>query len=224
MTDEEQVVESAQEVQEPAEEPTLVAPSVPSGDKPTLPASSDDDVLERLAQSIKDKRFASQEKEIGEIKESISHLTELLDGGQTPTQEVQGRTGSVDDWAYAEAMSAQSLAEAGLANDDAEYTALAAEYAGKVTPEQWVDIADKHCKRRTTKAGKQAGVTEAAAATPAGTVVEVSEEADLANLTTRLGEIQAGGLASVDPKLKEERDKIIARMDELDPQQKLGII
>ena len=221
---EELVVESAQEVQEPTEQPVPVAPSVPSGDKPTLPASSDDDVLERLAQSIKDKRFASQEKEIGEIKSSISHLTDLLEKGQAPAQEVQGRTGGVDEWAYAEAMSAQSLAEAGLANDDAEYTALAERYAGKVTPEQWVDIADKHCRRRATKKDKQAGVTEAAGATAAGTVVEVSDEADMASLTKRLEEIQTSGLASVDPQLKEERAKIIERMEELVPQEKIGIL
>ena len=218
---EEQVVESAQEVQEPAEEPTPVAPSVPSGDEQTLPASSDDDVLERLAQSIKDKRFASQEKEMGEIKESISHLTELLEGGQAPAQDVQGRTGSVDEWAYAEAMSAQSLAEAGLANDDAEYTALAERYAGKVSPEQWVEIADKHCKRRTTKADKQEGVTEAAGATAAGTVVEVSDDAEMANLTNRLDEIRKGGKAAVDPTIKAERDEIRARMEELDPKQEV---
>jgi len=194
--------------------------------------------LERLAQSIKDKRFASQEKEIGEIKESISDLTDLLEKGQVPAQEVVGTTEGASDWAYAEAMSAQSLAEAGLANDDAEYTALAERYAnddaeytalaeryaGKVTPEQWVDIADKHCRRRATKADKQAGVTEAAGATAAGTVVEVSEEADMANLTNRLEEIRASGMASVDPKIKEEREKILARMNELEPQEILGML
>jgi len=180
--------------------------------------------LERLAQSIKDKRFASQEKEMGEIKESISHLTELLEGGQAPAQEVVGTTKGGDDWAYAEAMSAQSLAEAGLANDDAEYSALAEQYRGKVTPEQWVDIADKHCSRRATKAGKQAGVTEAAGATAAGTVVEVSDEADMVSLANRLEEIRSGGMATVDPKIKQERDDIMARMNELEPQEILGML
>ena len=224
MTTEEQVVESAVEAQEPTEQPTPVVPSAPSRVEPTSVASSDDDVLERLAQSIKDKRFASQEKEIGEIKTSISHLAELLEGGQASAQPVQGRTGSVDEWAYAEAMSAQSLAEAGLANDDAEYTALAGQYAGKVSPEQCVAIADKHCKRRATKTVKQSSITEAAGVTAAGTSVEVSDEADVANLSNRLEEIRAGGMASVDPKLKEERDKIVARLEELEPQVKLGIV
>ena len=221
---EEQVVESAQEDQEPTEQPVPVAPSVPSGDSQPLPASSDDDVLERLAQSIKDKRFASQEKEMGEIKESISDLTDLLEKGQAPAQEVVGTTEGASDWAYAEAMSAQSLAEAGLANDDAEYTALAERYAGKVTPEQWVEIADKHCRRRATKADKQAGVTEAAGATAAGTVVEVSDEADIASLSSRLEEIRSGGMAAIDPTIKAEREKIMARLNELEPQEKLGIL
>jgi len=224
MTTDEQVVESAQEAPEPVEQPVLAVPSTPSGDKPTSVASSEEDVLERLAQSIKDKRFSSQEKEIGAIKQSISHLTDLLEKGQPATKEVQGRTGDVDDWAYAEAMSAQSLDGAGIAYDDAEYNALVAKYKGKVTPPQWVDIADKFAVRRSTKAAKQSGITEAAGVTSTGASVDVSAEADVANLSNRLEEIRKSGLASVDPKLKEERDKIVARLEELEPQVKLGIV
>jgi len=223
MTDE-QVVESALEAPEPVEQPVLQVPSTPSGDKPTSVASSEEDVLERLAQSIKDKRFSSQEKEIGAIKESISHLTELLEKGQPAAQEVPGRTSGVDDWAYAEAMSAQSLDGAGIAYDDAEYNALVAKYKGKVTPVQWVDIADKFAARRSSKTAKQSNITDAVGVTAAGTSVEVSEEADVANLSKRLEEIRMSGKASVDPNLKKERDEIVARLEELEPQVKLGII
>jgi len=221
---EEQVVESALEAPEPVEQPVLQVPSTPSGDKPTSVASSEEDVLERLAQSIKDKRFSSQEKEIGAIKESISHLTDLLEKGQPAAQEVQGGTSGVDDWAYAEAMSAQSLDGAGIAYDDAEYNAMVAKYKGKVSPTQWVDIADKFAARRSSKTAKQSNITDAVGVTAAGTSVEVSEEADVANLSKRLEEIRMSGKASVDPNLKKERDEIVARLEELEPQVKLGII
>jgi len=124
-----------------------------------------------------------------------------------------------------EAMSAQILDGAGIAFDDPEYNALVERYGGKITdPDQWANVTQAFAKKRVTKGAKQEGVTEAAAATSAGTVLEVSAEADLENLATRLDEIQVSGLASVDPQLKAERAKILERMEELDPQEKIGIL
>jgi 3-methyladenine DNA glycosylase/8-oxoguanine DNA glycosylase len=123
-----------------------------------------------------------------------------------------------------EAMSAQILEGAGIDFEDPEYLGLVKQYGGKLTPEQWINTTKEFVKKRATKGAKQEGVTEAAGATAAGTVVEVSEEADMENLTTRLEEIRASGRASVDPKLKAEREKILARMDELEPQELLGIL
>ena len=216
MSDE--VKESAQEIQEPVEQPVPPVPSVPSGVEPTSAQDSGDDVLERLAQSIKDKRFASQEKDIGEIKETLSKLTNLIEGGQSGTQEVQGRTSGVNEWAYAEAKSAQYLEEAGLELDDSEFTALAERYAGKVTPEQWLDIAETHCNKRATKLTKQASVTEAAVVVPGGSVAGAVSEGSVEDLADELEQIQMGERGS--PFLPENQKKaqeLVEKINELEP-------
>jgi hypothetical protein len=221
---EEQVVESALEEQETEVTPKPSAPSVPSGDQPTSPASSDDDVLERLAQSIKDRRFAAQEKELTEIKTQLSELTSLLKSDSQPTaKEVPGRTDGVDDWAYAEAMSAQYLDEAGIAYDDPDYKALSDRYKGKVTPQQWLDIAQGHIKTRSTKAVKQESVTEAAGATAPGKTVVISEDETVESLANRLAEINTSGKTATDPKLRAEREELRAKLDELSPPVEVGI-
>jgi len=46
----------------------------------------------------------------------------------------------------------------------------------------------------------------------------------MASLTERLEEIRTSGKASVDPKIKAEREEILARMNELEPQEILGIL
>ena len=223
---EEPKLESAQEAPEVVEEPKPTAPSVPSGDKPTSEVSSGVDIstleetIDRKLQSLKDRRL----DKLPQLEEKVNQLIAAYEG--TPKEsspEVVGTTGGGEQ-AYMEAMSTQILDGAGIAFDDPEYNALVEQYGGKVTPEQWVSVTKAFAEKRSTKADKQEGVTEAAGATAAGTVVEVSEEAEMDNLTTRLEEIRASGKAAVEPTIKEEREKIIARMNELDPQEKLGIL
>jgi len=224
---EEQVVESAQESSEVVEQPKPTVPSVPSGDEPTSAPSSGvdsvalEEMIDRKIQSVKDRRL----DRVPKLEEKLDQLIKLYESEPKaePSPEVVGTTGGGEQ-AYMEAMSTQILDGAGIAFDDPEYNALVEQYGGKVTPEQWVSVTKAFAEKRSTKVDKQEGVTDAAGATAAGTVVEVSAEEDMDNLTTRLEEIRASGLAAVDPKLKEEREKILARMNELDPQEKLGIL
>ena len=222
---EEQVVESAQESSEVVEQPKPTVPSVPSGDEqPSAPSSGVDIIalegmIDKKIQSLKDVRL----DRVPKLEEKVNQLIELYEGETKPaSSEVPGRTGDGEK-AYMEAMSAQILEGAEIAFDDPEYDALVEQYGGKVTPEQWVSVTKAFAEKRATKGAKQEGVTEAAAATPAGTVVEVSEEAEEADLIKRLNEIRATGKGTVDKNLKEEREKIHARLEELTPQVKLDI-
>ena len=224
---EEPKLESAQEAPEVVEQPKPTAPSVPSGDKPTSEVSSGVDIstleetIDRKIQSLKDRRL----DKLPQLEEKVNQLIAAYEGAppKESSPEVVGTTGGGEQ-AYMEAMSAQILDGAGIAFDDPEYNALVEQYGGKITdPDQWANVTKAFADKRKSKASKQAGVTDAAGATAEGTVAEVSDEADVTNLITRLEEIQAGGMASVDTQLKEERAKIIARLDELEPQVKLGI-
>ena len=228
MRTEEQAAESAQESSEGEEQPVPTAPSVPSGDKQTSAPSSGvdsialEEMVDRKIQSVKDRRL----DRVPKLEEKLDQLIKLYEGEPKaePSPEVVGTTGGGDQ-AYMEAMSAQILDGAGIAFDDPEYNALVERYGGKITdPDQWANVTKAFAEKRAAKGAKQEGVTEAAGATAAGTVVEVSEEAEIASLTTRLEEIRSSGRASVEPKLKEEREKIVARMNELEPQEILGIL
>jgi hypothetical protein len=224
---EEPKLESAQEAPEVVEQPVPTAPSVPSGDKPTSEVSSGVDIsaleetIDRKIQSLKDRRL----DRLPQLEEKVDQLIAAYEGApKEPSPEVVGTTGGGEQ-AYMEAMSAQILDGAGIAFDDPEYNALVERYGGKITdPDQWANVTKAFADKRATKGAKQEGVTEAAGATAAGTVVEVSEEAEIGNLATRLEEIRASGLAAVEPKLKEEREKIMSRLNELEPQEKLGIL
>jgi hypothetical protein len=226
MMTEEPKVESAQEAPEVVEQPVPTAPSVPSGDKPTSVASSGvdsvalEELIDRKIQSVKDRRLDRMPK----LEEKVNQLIDLYESGpKEPSPEVVGTTGGGDQ-AYMEAMSAQILDGAGIAFDDPEYNALVNQYGGKITdPDQWANVTKAFAEKRDSKASKQAGVTDAAGATAAGTVVEVSAEADTASLANRLEEIRAGGMAAVDPIIKAEREKIVARLNELEPPVKLGL-
>ena len=224
---EEPKLESAQEAPEVVEEPKPTTPSVPSGDKPTSEVSSGVDIsaleetIDRKIQSLKDRRL----DKLPQLEEKVNQLIAAYEGA--PKESSPKVVGTTDggEQAYMEAMSAQILDGAEIALDDPEYNALVEQYGGKITdPDQWSNVTKAFAEKRKSKASKQEGVTEAAGATAAGTVAEVSPEADMANLVTRLEEIRASGRASVDPKLKEEREKIMARMNELEPQEILGII
>ena len=224
---EEQNLESAQEAPEVEEQPVPTAPSVPSGDKPTSEVSSGVDIssldekIDLKIQSFKDKRLSK----IPALEKKLDELIELYEGAPAESSpEVVGTTGGGEQ-AYMEAMSAQILDGAGIANDDPEYDALVERYGGKITdPEQWVSITKAFAEKRSSKAAKQEGVTEAAGATAAGTAVSVSAEDELAGLSSRLEEIRTGGRAAIDPTIKEEREKIMARLNELEPQELLGIL
>ena len=224
---EEPKLESAQEAPEVVEQPKPTAPSVPSGDKPTSEASSGvdiaalEDIIDRKIQSVKDRRLDRMPK----LEEKVNQLIDLYESGpKDSSPEVVGTTGGGEQ-AYMEAMSAQILDGAGIAFDDPEYNALVERYGGKITdPDQWANVTKAFADKRKSKASKQAGVTDAAGATAEGTVAEVSDEADMDSLVSRLDEIRASGQVTVDKKLKEERDEIVARLEELKPQQKLGII
>ena len=224
---EEPKLESAQEAPEVVEQPKPTAPSVPSGDKPTSEVSSGVDIsaleetIDRKIQSLKDRRL----DKLPQLEEKVNLLIEAYEGApKESSPEVVGTTGGGEQ-AYMEAMSAQILDGAGIAFDDPEYNALVEQYGGKITdPDQWANVTKAFADKRSSKASKQESVTDAASATAAGTVVEVSDDDEMATLVNRLDEIQAGGLASVDSNLKEERDKIIARMEELVPQEKIGIL
>ena len=221
---EEPKLESAQEAPEVVEQPKPTAPSVPSGDKPTSEASSGvdiaalEDIIDRKIQSVKDRRLDRMPK----LEEKVNQLIDLYESGpKDSSPEVVGTTGGGEQ-AYMEAMSAQILGGAGIAFDDPEYNALVEQYGGKITdPEQWIKTTKAFAEKRGSKASKQAGVTEAAGVTAAGTSAEVSEEAEVSTLTSRLEEIRLGGQAIIDPKIKAERDEILARMSELEPQQKV---
>ena len=225
---EEPKLESAQEAPEVVEQPKPTAPSVPSGDKPTSDIRSGVDIstleetIDRKLQSLKDRRL----DKLPQLEEKVNQLIAAYEGApaKESSPDVSGKTGGGEQ-AYMEAMSAQILDGADIAFDDPEYNALVERYGGKITdPDQWANVTKAFADKRISKASKQAGVTDAAGATAGGTVVEVSDEADMASLSNRLEEIRAGGMASVDPKLKEERDKIVARLEELEPQVKLGIV
>jgi len=224
---EEPKLESAQEAPEVVEQPKPTAPSVPSGDKPTSDKSSGvdiaalEDIIDRKIQSVKDRRLDRMPK----LEEKVNQLIDLYESGpKDSSPEVVGTTGGGEQ-AYMEAMSAQILDGAGIAFDDPEYNALVEQYGGKITdPEQWIKTTKAFADKRSSKASKQAGVTDAAGATAEGTVVEVSDEADVASIVTRLDEIRKSGRASVDPKLKEEREQLTARLNELEPQVIVGLI
>jgi len=225
---EEPKLESAQEEPEVVEQPKPTAPSVPSGDKPTSEVSSGVDIsaleetIDRKIQSLKDRRL----DKLPQLEEKLNQLIEAYEGAspKASSPEVSGKTGGGEQ-AYMEAMSAQILDGAGIAFDDPEYNALVEQYGGKIAnPEQWVNVTKAFAEKRRAKASKQESVTDAAGVTAAGTSAEVSEEADVINLSNRLEEIRASGMASVDPKLKEERDKIVARLNELEPQVIVGLI
>ena len=225
---EEPKLESAQEAPEVVEEPKPTAPSVPSGDKPTSEVSSGVDIstleetIDRKIQSLKDRRL----DKLPQLEEKVNQLIAAYEGAppKESSPEVVGTTGGGEQ-AYMEAMSAQILDGAGIAFDDPEYNALVERYGGKITdPDQWANVTKAFADKRKSKASKQAGVTDAAGATAEGTVVEVSDEADVASIVTRLDEIRKSGRASVDPKLKEEREQLTARLNELEPQVIVGLI
>ena len=223
MTDE-QVVDSAQESSEVVEQPKATVPSVPSGDKPSSAPSSGVDIeemIDRKIQSVKDRRL----DRVPKLEKKLEQLIELYESApKESSPEVVGTTGGGEQ-AYMEAMSTQILDGAGIANDDPEYNALVEQYGGKISsPDQWVNITKAFAEKRNAKAAKQAGVTEAAGATAAGAAVSVSAEDELAGLSSRLEEIRAGGRAAIDPTIKAEREKIMARLNELEPQEMLGIL
>ena len=222
---EEQVVESAQESSEVVEQPVPTVPSVPSGDEPTSAPSSGVDIsaleetIDRKIQSLKDRRL----DKLPQLEEKVNQLIAAFEGApKESSPEVVGTTAGGEQ-AYMEAMSAQILEGAGIAFDDPEYNALVEQYGGKVTPEQWVSVTKAFAEKRSTKVDKQEGVTAAAGAIAAGTVVEVSEDEEMVGLIARLDEIRATGKGTVDKNLKEEREKISARLEELEPQVKLDI-
>ena len=225
---EEPKLESAQEAPEVVEQPKPTAPSVPSGDKPTSEVSSGVDIstleetIDRKLQSLKDRRL----DKLPQLEEKVNQLIAAYEGApaKESSPDVSGKTGGGEQ-AYMEAMSAQILDGADIAFDDPEYNALVEQYGGKITdPDQWANVTKAFADKRSSKASKQAGVTEAAGATAGGTVVEVSDEADVASLSSRLEEIRTGGMAAIDPTIKAEREKIMARLNELEPQEKLGIV
>jgi len=225
MTDE-QALESTQEQPEVVEQPVLRVPSASSEDKPPSKPTAGADELERLEalveqvvsrqqQSLKDKRIAKLEKQL-----------EALAGGEAVSPPDPGRSQVAergnDTEAYMQAVTAQILDGAGVAYDDPEYIALVEQYGSKIKdPERWEKVVEKFAERKSSKVAKQESVTPAAkVAAPGGIVAEADSVESLAN---RLEEIRATGKASVDPLLKEERAKIIARLNELEPQVKLGI-
>jgi len=218
-------LESAQEAPEVVEQPKPTAPSVPSGDKPTSEVSSGVDIstleetIDRKIQSLKDRRL----DKLPQLEEKVNQLIAAYEGAppKESSPEVVGTTGGGEQ-AYMEAMSAQILDGAGIAFDDPEYNALVERYGGRITdPDQWANVTKAFADKRKSKASKQAGVTDAAGVTAAGTSAEVSEEAEVSTLTSRLEEIRLGGQAIIDPKVKQERDEILARISELEPQQKV---
>ena len=224
---EEPKLESAQEAPEVVEQPVPTAPSVPSGDKPTSEVSSGVDIsaleetIDRKLQSLKDRRL----DKLPQLEAKVNQLIEAYEGApKESSPEVVGTTGGGEQ-AYMEAMSAQILDGAGIAFDDPEYNALVEQYGGKITdPDQWANVTKAFAEKRSTKVDKQEGVTEAAGATVAGTSVDVSDETEVATLSSRLEEIRTSGQASIDPTIKAEREKIMARLNELEPQEKLGIL
>jgi 3-methyladenine DNA glycosylase/8-oxoguanine DNA glycosylase len=179
-----------------------------------------EETIDRKIQSLKDRRL----DKLPQLEEKVNQLIAAYEGApKEPSPEVVGTTEGGEK-AYMEAMSAQILEGAGIDFEDPEYLGLVKQYGGKLTPEQWINTTKEFVKKRATKGAKQEGVTEAAGATAAGTVVEVSDEAEMDNLANRLSEIRAGGKAAVDKNLAKERDEIRARMEELDPQEELGIV
>ena len=131
---EEQNLESAQEAPEVEEQPVPTAPSVPSGDKPTSEVSSGVDIsaleetIDRKLQSLKDRRL----DKLPQLEEKVNQLIAAYEGvPKESSPEVVGTTGGGEQ-AYMEAMSAQILDGAGIANDDPEYNALVEHYGGKI--------------------------------------------------------------------------------------------
>lgn len=222
MSDE--VLESGQETQEPLEQPKPAAPSVPSGVQPTsAPKSEADDlakleeVIDRRFQSFKDRRLSK----VDEMAEKLDQLLSQMDDqpAAAPSSEpVPGRTGGGDQ-AYMEAMSAQLLDSAGIAYDDAEYSALAEQYGGRISnPEQWITLVREHVSKRSSKEAKQASVTEAAVVVPGGSVAGAVSGDSVEDYADELEQIQMGERGSPHkPENLKRMQELSDKINELDP-------
>ena len=221
MSDE--VKESAQEIQEPVEQPIPPVPSVPSGVEPTSAPKSEADDLAKL-EAVIDKRFQSfKDRRLSKVDEMAEKLDQLLaqidEPAEAPPQAVQGGTATGDS-AYMEAMSAQLLDSAGIAYNDAEYSALAEQYAGRISnPEQWINVVREHVSKRSSKEAKQASVTEAAVVVPGGSVAGAVSEGSVEDLASELEQIQMGERGSpFKPENQAKMQELAEKINELEPQ------
>jgi hypothetical protein len=235
-------LESAQEQTEETQSPAV--PSAVSEDKPTSAPSVNveelldtlmpklEERIERSVQSTKDRRFATMGDDIERLKSYIKSaggdvdravremkLDDLIEQGGSGAA-VQGGTDASGTEVAFEAISTELLSGAGLAFDDAEYTAFAGQWSGKVrNPAHWREVLGAHLDRRQSKATKQESVTDAAAASTSGaTIGSEDKDTEMASINRQLFEYYSGAHGSPDdPKNMQEIQKLNARLNEFEP-------
>ena len=199
-------LESAAEPQEPGAEPTaapsvpsLEQPPSPFGDLDveTLAEKLAPHLADSLRpewqkddQSVKDRRIAGLTDDVARLKSYMSksggdvdkavremQIDDMLAGRSE--SKVPGRTesGSSGLQAAMQAVSTEILSGAEIDFEDPEYVALTKQYGGRIdNAEDWRAITQAFADRRTSKAAKQEGVTEAATVGATGKVAATGEK------------------------------------------------
>lgn len=180
-------------------------------------------------QSVKDRRIAGLTDDVDRLKSYIKQEGGDVDKAVREMQvddmlagrsesKVPGRTesGSSGLQAAMQAVSTEILSGAEIDFDDSEYVALTKQYAGRITnAEDWRAVAQAFADRRTTKAAKQAGVTDAATVGASGAVSAVSSD-DAEEVAAELDGLLDGREVSK-PETQKRIAELKARLEELEP-------
>lgn len=157
-------------------------------------------------QSVKDRRIAGLTDDVERLKAYAKAAGGDLDKAVREMQiddmlagrsesKVPGRTesGSSGLEAAMQAVSTEILSGAEIDFDDPEYVALTKQYAGRIqNAEDWRAVTQAFADRRTTKAAKQEGVTDAATVGATGKAVSTGEKS-YDELAVELDELKSKG-------------------------------
>ncbi len=182
-------------------------------------------------QSVKDRRIAGLTDDVDRLKAYIKQESGDVDkavremeiddmlAGRSGSK-VPGRTesGSSGLQAAMQAVSTEILSGAEIDFDDPEYVALTKQYAGRIgNAEDWRAVAQAFADRRTTKATKQAGVTDAATVGSSGAPPPAAGEEQEA-LLAEMNDMYAGKKGSLSlPQNSTRLKEIAAKLNEIDP-------
>lgn len=238
-------LESALEGQETEATPKPSVPSAISEGQPASAPSVDVEKLvealmpkieERIARSVqstKDRRIAGltddverlkayMQKSGGDLDRAVREMEvdDMLKERRSSTK-VPGRTEVDDTEAAFEAISTELLSGAGIAFDDAEYTAFAEQNSGRIrNPAHWREVLTAHIQRRASKATKQGSVTPAATASTGGAPIQSADvEKSVLSISKELRELYAGKYGpATSPQIIERINALNQKLEEFEPQ------